>query len=180
MFQLRVIAALTLVMALLPVGARSQQSETSSSILSGFSHLSGHWTHDPGRSDQHFIGPEYPGRWMVVEASSTRLDVEQSLGGVRNGVPTPGSGSETAQWSLATDGSEQQITTGRLVRDMSASWHGDELHLRYELPLAGDEAMAGHEVWRLVEDGNVLEVVRTIRFDGRAKTRSLFFRRDEQ
>ncbi len=163
--------ALTLLLALGLPAASAGSSDTAVADLAGY------WIHDQGRSEQHYMGPEYPGRWMKVELVEGGIEVEQSLGGVRDGLPLPGSGETTAMWTLPTDGSLHEVTTGKFVRSMSARWNDGALQLAYSISLGDEGEMVCEEAWRPLDDGASIVIARTVRFGGREKTRRIFFRR---
>lgn len=165
-----VATVLVVVLASAPLGAREWNPD-----------LAGRWRHDQGRSDRHYVGPEYPGRWMRVDVSEDRVEVEQALGGVKNGFPIAGSGEEVAVWSLPTDGTVHDVTTGAMTRSMSAVWSGDgTLEMRYSISLEEDGEMLGVERWSTLDDGASLEIERSLTFQGREKVRRIVFRREER
>ena len=139
--------------------------------------MAGRWKHDQGRSDQHYIGPEYPGRWMEIVVRSDELEIEQALGGVKNGFPTPGSGDTQARYTLPTDGEEHEVTTGDLVRAVWATWQQGSLVLQSKVSLGGEGSLSVHETWRLIDEGASLEIERVVTLNDRSKTRRIVFRR---
>lgn len=140
--------------------------------------LAGRWQHDQGRSDRHYLAGEYPGRWMRIAIGGGRLEVEQAIGGVRDGIPIGTSGDETAVWSLPIDGSSQDVTIGKATRTMSAGWTDDgALELRSAISLGDEGDLEVVERWRVIDDGGSLEIERSIRLEEDERTRRIVFRR---